>query len=112
MNAATPNFQILSSQKMSGKVGELAPSHKKEIQPSAPSSPSPPASSTRVAHTPSQEGVQAMQKCQDIVNRMRAEAEKRSRGKLFKKVLVGSSGTWFIWHIQEVSDAEEQQRRG
>ena len=76
MNAAIPNFQILSSQKMSGKVGELVPSHK----PSAPSSPSPPASSTRVARTPSREGVEAMQKCQDIVHRMRAEGEKRSRG--------------------------------
>ena len=65
---------------MSGKVGEQVLSYKKEIQPSAPSSPSPPASSTRVARTPSRDGVEAMQKCQDIVHRMRAEGEKRSRG--------------------------------
>ena len=101
---------------MSGKAGELLPTYKKDIQPSAPSSPTPSASRSWVAWPPSQEGLAAMQTCHDIVQRMRAanlaKKEKKSGGKLSKKTLVGFSGTWFIWHLEDVSVAEAQKRSG
>ena len=101
---------------MSGKVGELIPTYKKHIQPSAPPSPSPPASRFWVARTPSRAGVEAMQRCQDIVARMRAEGraerEKRSGGKSLKPTLVGLDGTWFIWQFLDASAVEEPQQRG
>ena len=73
-------------------------------------------SRTWVARVSSDEGIAAMQRCQKIVKRMReegrAEREKRSGGKPLKPTLVGLDGTWFIWHLEDASAAETQQRRG
>ena len=69
-----------------------------------------------VARVPSDEGIAAMQRCQKIVKRMREEGrverEKKSGGKSTKPTLAGVCGTWFIWHLEDASAAETQQRRG
>ena len=86
---------------MSGKAGELIPTYQRKISPSSPSSgPSRPTSPTWVATA---EGLAAMKKCQDIVDKMRASSKAESSSK-FTKTVVGVSGTWLVCHLA----AEEQ----
>ena len=89
---------------MSGKAGELIPTYQRKISPSSPSSgPSRPTSPSWVARVPTAEGLAAMKKCQDIVDKMRASS-KAERSSKFTKTVVGVSGTWLVCHLA----AEEQ----
>ena len=93
---------------MSGKAGELTPSYRSKILPLAPlSSPSGPTSRTWVARTPSTEGVDAMEKCQQIEAKMRAtsktEREQYGSSRL-PMTLAGVSGTWFVWQMEDVGE--------
>ena len=94
---------------MSGKAGELIPSYKSQIFPVAPStSPSRADPPTWVATVPSQKGLEAMKKCQDIVSKMREESKGEREGKQFTRTLAGVSGTWFVWQFVEVGENGSQ----
>ena len=89
-----------AEQSMSGKAGELLPTYRRKILPVAPSSPpSCPTRPARVARVPTEEGMQAMKKCKDTVDKMRAASKAERGGNTWTKTLAGVSGTWWIWHL-------------
>ena len=94
---------------MSGKAGELIPSYQSQIYPVAPApSPSRATPPTWLATVPTAEGLEAMQKCQDIVSKMRAKSKAEREDKQFTKTLAGVSGTWFVWKFVEVTQSGKQ----
>ena len=45
-----------------------------------------------------------MKTCQDIIEKMRAASRAKEANK-FTKTLAGVSGTWFLWHLVDVSES-------
>ena len=90
---------------MLGKA--LVPTYQKMILPIAPSSgPSRPTRPTWVARVPTPEGLKAMKKCQEIVQRMRAASkavrEQHQCGGRWQ--VAGLAGTWFAWHLVHLAE--------
>ena len=79
---------------MSGKAGELIPTYRKNIHPSAPYTRTQHKKEPRIARIPNPEGLAEMKKCKEIVYRMREESKARYPFK--EEVSSGSLRKTFI----------------